>query len=174
MFGGAPLKAVPSALRRPSPLPSSPGTTEGRSFEQRYASHFPQWGQVDEPWLEDAIQKSEILATGFPVQARMIFSADAGLPFTLILERATPAMAVRAMVSYIEFLASIATPPRARILLRSVPHLDRSFHRNVEAALDPYFADKCAVKREADYIEIVFSAYDKQWDEYPWLPIEQS
>jgi hypothetical protein len=141
-------------------------------FEQRYATHFPKWGTVDEPWLEDAIQKSEILATGFPVQAHLQYSAEPNVPFTLVLERATPAMAVRAMVSFIEFLASVATPPRARIVMRSVPHLDRSFHRNVEAALEPYFRDKAQVIREPDRIEIKFLEWDVQWKDHPYLPIE--
>lgn len=141
-------------------------------FEQKYATHFPQWGQVEEPWLEDAIQKAEILATGFPVQARMQFSPEEGLPFALVLERATPAMAVRAMVSYVEFLASVPTPQRARIVLRSVPHLDRSFHRNVEAALEPYFPDKAGVARQSDHIDITFSEPDACWNEFPFLPIQ--
>jgi hypothetical protein len=140
-------------------------------FEQRYATHFPNWGAVDEPWLEDAIQKSEVLATSFPVQAHLEFSAEPNLPFTLILERATPAMAVRAMVSYVEFLASIATPPRARIVMRSVPHLDRSFHRNVEAALEPYFGEKGQVARQTDHIDITFADSDPAWRDHPFLPI---
>jgi len=106
------------------------------------------------------------------VQAHLQFSAEPNLPFTLILERATPAMAVRAMVSYVEFLASIATPPRGRIALRSVPHLDRSFHRNVEAALEPYFDGQFRVIRETDRIEIEFEVWDEAWNDYPYLPLE--
>jgi hypothetical protein len=170
-FGAAPIKAVPSALQ-----PTRPGaglaSSGGQGFEQRYATHFPQWGAVDDPWLEDAIQKCELLATGFPVQARIWFSPEERMPFALILERATPAMAVRAMVSYVEFLASISTPPKARIVLRSVPHLDRSFHRNVEAALEPYFADKVTVTRKAEMIDITFTTPDPGWNDYPWLPYE--
>ena len=152
--------------------PALSSTSRNGGFEQRYATHFPKWGPVDEPWLEDAIQKSEALATGFPVQAHLQFSAEAHLPFTLILERATPAMAVRAMVSYVEFLASIATPPRARIALRSVPHLDRSFHRNVDAALEPYFSGRFRVIRETDRIEIEFEAWDEAWNDFPYLPLD--
>ncbi len=166
-FGAAPLKAVPTALQKQEAAPFS-----SQGFEQRYATHFPQWGAVDDPWLEDAIQKVEMLASGFPVQARLWFSPEEGLPFALILERATPAMAVRAMVSYVEFLASISTPPKARIILRSVPHLDRSFHRNVEAALEPYFPDNVVVTRTPQHIDITFSTPEPAWNDYPWLPYE--
>lgn len=162
----SPVIAKPSIARPAVSAPAAGG------FEQRHATDFPKWGAVDEPWLEDAIQKSELLASGFPVQARLLFSAEPALPFSLVLERATPAMAVRAMVSYIEFLASISTPPRARIQLRSVPHLDRSFHRNVEAALEPYFADRVKVIRQAEHIDIEFSDSDPAWREYPLLPME--
>jgi hypothetical protein len=165
--GPTTLSMPTSTLSKSAPLAAS-----NQGFEQKYSTHFPKWGTVDEPWLEDAIQKSEILATGFPVQARLQFSSEPNLPFALVLERATPAMAVRAMVSFVEFLASISTPPKARIVLRSVPHLDRSFHRNVEAALEPYFGDKAQVIRDNDKIEIKFLEWDTVWKDHPFLPFE--
>ena len=135
------------------------------------STDIPHWGRVDEPWLEDAIQKAETLAEGFPIQAHLEFSNEPGLPFTLVLQRATPAMAVRAMVSYVEFLASISTPPRARVVLRSVPHLDRSFHRNVQAALEPYFPGTAEVTAGSGRVDITFVQPDADWSEYPDLPI---
>lgn len=156
--------------KKPAPVSVTP-PPPGAGFEQRYTTHFPRWGAVDEPWLEEVLQKSEQLATTFPVQAHLLFSAEEHLPFTLVLEKATPAMAVRAMVSYVEFLANIPTPPRGRIILRSVPHLERSFHRNVEAALEPYFHDKVTVDRVGERIELGFGESDGNWDAVPYLPI---
>ncbi len=133
----------------------------------------PQWEGIREVWLIDALEKAEILAESFPVQARLELNQGPGLPFTLILERATPAMAVRAMMAYVEFLASIALPPKGRVELVSIPHLDRSFHRNIKAALEPYFPGTAEVQKRDDYVDVVFREPDLRWAKYPFIPIPE-
>jgi hypothetical protein len=133
----------------------------------------PSFEGIREDWLVDALEKAEILAESFPVQARLELNQAAGLPFTLILERATPAMAVRAMMAYVEFLASIAVPPKGRVELVSIPHLDRSFHRNVKAALEPYFPGTAEVVKRDDYVDIVFREPDLRWAKYPQIPVPE-
>ncbi len=130
------------------------------------------WGRIEDPWLEAALSKAESLAEEFPVQAHLEYSQETHLPFSLVIARATPAIAVRAMISFVEFLASIETPPRARIELKSAANLDRSFHRNVEAALEPYFGDHLEVEAEPGRVEIVFHRPDPSWQDYPILPME--
>lgn len=130
-----------------------------------------QWEGVREDWLLDALEKAEILTENFPIQARLELNQDPGLPFTLVLERATPAMAVRAMMAYVEFLASVALPPKGRVELVSIPHLDRSFHRNVQAALEPYFPGTADVIKREDHVDIVFKEPDLRWAKYPYIPI---
>lgn len=134
---------------------------------------FVGWQGIRETWLVDALEKAEILAESFPVQARLELNQAAGLPFTLILERATPAMAVRAMMAYVEFLASIALPPKGRVELVSIPHLDRSFHRNIKAALEPYFPGTADVEKKDDYVDIIFREPDLRWAKYPYIPIPE-
>jgi hypothetical protein len=153
-----------------NPRNALPGATAPQSAGGASAD-LPNWGRVDEPWLEDAIARAEDLAQSFPIQARLEFSPESDLPFALLLERATPAMAVRCMVSYVEFLASIATPRRGRVVLRNVPHLERSFHKNIEAALDPYFGERAKVSRDGEKVEIKFTDPDSRWVNYPVLPI---
>lgn len=137
-----------------------------------FAPRTPSFGAIDEPWLRETVEKSQALAQSFPVHAHLEFSQEPNLPFTLVIARATPAMAVRAMISYVEFLASIYTPPRARIELVNVAHLDRSFHRNVEAALEPYFGDNVEVEHNPGRVDITFTDPDPSWGAYPMLPIE--
>ena len=149
---------------------AAPYAAEDEGFEQRYSTHLPVFAVDGEPFLQDAIEKAEILASGYPVQAYLEFSVEPGLPFVLVLERATPALAVRSMVEYVEFLASIATPPRGRIVMRSIAHLDRSFHRNVLAALEPYFGDGVDVEQRSDVVEIVFAESDPNWNRFPEIP----
>jgi hypothetical protein len=136
------------------------------------STELPAFAEVNEPWLVDAIDKAAVLADSFPIQARLEFNVDEHIPFTLVLERATPAMAVRAMMAFVEFLSTIATPRRARIELSSVAHLDRSFHRNVQAACEPYFADRVAVEHTRGQVDLVFQQPDSRWDRYPLLPTQ--
>ena len=131
----------------------------------------PRWGPINEPWLLDAIRKSEDLVRRYPVQAYIEYSAEPDLPFTLILERATPAMAVRAMVEFVGFLASIATPRRARIELRSVVHVDRSFYRSVMSAMEPYFPDTVDIRQVGTRVEITFLEPERAWSRVPMLPL---
>jgi len=160
----------------PEPTPAVPNIVNTSGAYSGAASrsnreNFPKWGPIDDVWLEEAIQKAEDMAREFPSQARLEFSQEAHLPFTLVISRSTPAMAVRSMVAYVEFLASICTPPRARIELQRVAALDRSFHRNVESALAPYFSGKFTVEAEPGRVEIQFSSPDPGWQDYPMLPI---
>ena len=148
-------------------------THDTKRFSSRCSTEFPTWGQVTEPWLEDAIEKAELLARAFPVQAHLEFSREDGLPFGLVLERATPAMAVRCTMQYVEFLASIAIPPRARVEFRSVAHMDPSFYRNVISSLEPYFGDAVEVTRDTRHkrVDVDFLDPDIGWTDYPRLPI---
>ena len=141
------------------------------AFDRPVASDVPALARVNEEWLQDAITKATVLARSFPMQARLEFSQDEHLPFTLVLERATPAMAVRAMMAYVEFMSTIATPRRGRIELVSVAHLDRTFHRNVRAACTPYFEQEVHIKNEPGRIELAFDGADARWDRYPRLPV---
>jgi hypothetical protein len=131
----------------------------------------PEWGPIDEDWLKEAVTRAEALVRSFPQQVYLTYSAEPHLPFTLVVARATPAVAVRSMVSFVAFLASIATPPRARIELIGVAHLDRTFHKNVEAALEPHFSGNVEVEPNPGRVDIRFNEPDPQWGAYPTLPM---
>jgi len=138
------------------------------SFEVRRSTVFPTWGPC-EPWLQSTIQKVQDLANTFPVQARIEFDQDRGMPFTLRLERATPAMTLRATIAFVEFLASIPAPPLARIDVAPI-QVDRIFYRNVMSALEPHFPDTCSLDREDSAVILKFTAPDARWARYPKLP----
>ena len=131
----------------------------------------PAWGSIPDRWLREALTKSEQLVRNFPVNAHIGYSKEPNLPFTLVIDGATPANAVRAMVNFVEFLAGIYTPPRARIELIDVAHLDKNFHRSVEAALEPYFSNNVFVDARDGRIDIQFTDPDPGWGEYPNLPM---
>ncbi len=126
-------------------------------------------GASAEPWLQHAIDKGNKLAKSFPVQAQLQLSTEMGCPFSLKLERATPAMAVRAMMSYVEFLANIPTPPMGKVDL-GVAVVDRGFYRNVRSAVEPYFPDTCELVQQKNSVELKFTQPDQRWKNYPYLP----
>ncbi|MFK7931585.1 MAG: hypothetical protein AB8H79_25620 [Myxococcota bacterium] len=170
--GGAYNRAETGSYTLKSETIGDPNT--GGSFEGPAASwRGPRFGHVEEPWLADALQKAQALSARYPVQAFLEYSVEPDLPFTLVLERATPAMAVRAMVDFVGFLASISPPRRARIELRSVVHLDRSFYRSVMSAMEPYFPDSVEIRQQGYRVEITFLEPDRNWARYPILPIEE-
>ena len=144
---------------------------QGSAFNRVVATETPDFARIDEEWLREAIAKATALADSFPVQARLEFNQESFIPFTLVLERATPAMAVRAMMAFVEFLSTIAYPRTARIELQSVAHLDRTFHRNVRAACAPYFADGVRVSNAPGRIDLSFDSPDARWDRYPLIPV---
>ena len=137
----------------------------------KHKGALPKWGAISDPWLEEAIERVEELSALLPLQAHMRFSEETHLPFTLVIARATPAVAVKALVSFVDFLGAVPTPPRARIELNASPGLDRSFHRNVEAALQPIYGDDFEVDLEPGRVEVVFTQPDVGWQDYPVLPM---
>ena len=172
-------RRIPTDSEAPLPdiVEDSPYITGAESVSSsarasRNTTRLPRWGRIDEPWLEEVIQKAESLAIEFPVQAHLEFAQEDHLPFTLVIARATPAVAVKCMVSYVEFLAGIPTPPLARVELVNVSKLDRNFHRNVKAALEPYFQDQVDVEPEPGRIDIMFLSPDPGWQAFPRLPMK--
>ncbi|MEO0602061.1 MAG: hypothetical protein AAF211_11540 [Myxococcota bacterium] len=126
--------------------------------------------EQEQRWVSLIVAKAQSLSRHLPAQAQMAFSQEPHLPFTLVIARATPTVAVRAMMSFVEFLANIPTPPRARIELVQVSHLDRSFHRNVQAALEPHFDRNVVVEHNAGRVDIQFTDPDPRWGRHPHLP----
>jgi hypothetical protein len=188
---------TPHAARKPDPLsygaprekpssytayeqPDDSGYVIGSSLDAVTFDTAPSRGgqkvsinHIDDEWLREAIERVELIQQSFPIQAHIEYSQEANLPFTLVVQRATPAMAVRVMVTYIEFLAAIGTPPRGRIQLINVRQLGRTFYRNVLSALEPYFPNSAEVAAdEPDMVDIIFHEPHPGWSRYPTLPLQ--
>ena len=163
---------TPFYARGGIPAPAAPyveNTTDG--FGVRMATILPDWSRVMDPWLRPTLDRCVDLARSFPKQARLEFNVRPHMPFTLIIERATPAMAVRAMSAYIEFLAAIPTPKKGRIELHSIGLVDRNFRRNVLTVLETHFGTQIEVDGEDDALDIAFLTPDPGWDRWPDLPL---
>jgi hypothetical protein len=173
-LGGARPPAAPALAAPGTVTPSQAPSRGGASTPPPLQRPFPRLGPINESWLAEAVEKAEKLQRSFPIQAHLELSQEPHLPFTLVIARATPAMAVRAMVNFVEFLAQISTPPRARIELVNIPHLDRSFHKNVEAALEPYFQGNVEVEPNPGRVDILFTDPDPQWGNWSTLPVVDS
>ena len=126
---------------------------------------------IRDDWLKELVGRAQTLAASFPPQVRLEFSQEENVPFSLVVSRATPAMAVRSLIEFVELLASGPVPPQARIELIGVPQLDKTFHRNVQAALEPHFEDRFNFENEPGRIEIFFTDPDPRWNRWPLLPV---
>ena len=154
-----------SEQRRPELLGGNAG------FGRQVATVWPQFGDVSERWMSEALERCHTLATQLPVQAAIQFNEDENLPFTLMMERASPAIAARAVLAYAEFLSKIATPARGRVDLAAVPHVANNFRRSVVAALEPHFGDNVEITKRGDVFELTFRRPDPCWADFPKLPI---
>jgi hypothetical protein len=163
------LSDPPAPPVRPAPKPVEPRTQLASPATAERT--LPSLVSSAEPWMAEAVMLAQSLQRSFPAQAEIRLSARDDVPFSLRLSRASPAMAVRAMVNFVEFLATIPTPPMALIELDSASSLDRSFQKNVEAALEPYFKGAVAVVGTETEIELRFAAPDVRWSTWRRLPI---
>ncbi|MEN0061532.1 MAG: hypothetical protein AAGA48_05240 [Myxococcota bacterium] len=161
-----------AALARLEPLESESVDYDDDEVTVLGASAFPTGARetAEDRWIGEIVRRADALARHLPAQAQLAYSQEPHLPFTLVIARATPTVAVRAMMSFVEFIVSIPTPPRARIQLVQVSHLERSFHRNVQAALEPHFDRNVVVEPQAGRVEIQFTDPDPRWGRHPRLP----
>jgi hypothetical protein len=126
-----------------------------------------------EGWLRDVVERSRALASLLPPQIRLEYNQEEGVPFTLVMSRATPAMAIRAMMQFADFLSGIPTPPGTRIELSSVGNLDRTFSSNVVTALDRHFPDGYLVESEPGRINVLFNEPNQAWEGVAEVPVPQ-
>jgi hypothetical protein len=169
----------PSGAGRPGKLEEAVVVLEDEETEHDPAADLddgpsrklPSLKAGSESWLQEALNNADTLLKTYPPEATLELSKEPNLPFTLVISKAAPALAVRAMVHFVEFLSSISTPPRARIELVGVAPLDRSFHKNVEAALVPYFGENFEVRPGPGQVDIRFTDPDPLWSTYPRLPL---
>jgi hypothetical protein len=173
-FPGAGARGVPS-----SPPPVGGGSvsldevTPDLPTEGGGIVDSPNFAPISEGWLRDALALAGQLGRGFPPQIRLEYSQEDGVPFTVVASRATQAMTVRAMLQFVEFLSAIPTPAQARIEIINVPSLDRSFHSNVEAALEPHFGDKFMIESHPGRVDIFFNEPDPCWEPWQRLPLAE-
>ncbi len=170
-----PVASPPSARETPLLDDMSDVVALDDASEDPTASELggTQFGPIRDAWLRSVVERAEGLAQSFPAQVRLEYSQEENVPFSLVISRATPAMAVRSLLQFVEFLASGPVPQQARIELIGVPQLDKSFHRNVQAALEPHFGDRFQFENEPGRIEIFFTEPDARWESWPLLPVER-
>ncbi|MBA2321049.1 MAG: hypothetical protein H0V89_07830 [Deltaproteobacteria bacterium] len=173
----------------PRPSPSRPPTAaedlRGGDFQDPDATHHDDRSvntrgraarvppPADDGWLRDVVERSQAFALLLPAQIRLEYNQEEGVPFTLVMSRATPAMAIRAMMQFSDFLSGIPTPPSTRVELSSVGNLDRTFSSNVATALDRHFPEGYLVESEPGRINILFNEPHAAWEGVAEVPVPQ-
>ena len=96
--------------------------------------------------------------------AKLRTDVQAGVPFTLVLDRGTPEQARRALETYAGFLASIPRPPRARVQLQDVEPGAVPWNRQVQGAMKPFFPlGSFQVVSQISWVDVVFDRPDEAW-----------
>jgi hypothetical protein len=163
--GGAP-RGPGSRLKGPQ---SAAAAAAAIAAERKPTPRITRSPTGDDPWVSEVLDAARRTSQVLPVQARFMYGLEATLPFTLSLDRMGAAMALRVTETYLEFLAAIPTPPRARIVLNDPGSVDRAYLRNVETALEPHFDDRAKVSRNGDFVDIRFLDPDPCWKDAPDL-----
>jgi len=128
---------------------------------------------ANDGWLREVVERSRAFASLLPPQIRLEYNQEEGVPFTLVMSRATPAMAIRAMMQFADFLSGIPTPAATRIELSSVGNLDRTFSANVSTALDRHFPESYLLESEPGRINILFNEPNPAWEGVAEVPVPQ-
>lgn len=167
--GPAPAKGPMVVARGGTPAISAAAAAAEAAAERKPTPRASRRPSAEEPWVTEVLEKAQKTSQILPVQARFLYGLEPTLPFTLSLDRMTAPMAVRVTETYLEFLAAIPTPPRARIVLNDPASVDRGYLRNVENALEPHFDDRAKVSRNGDFVDIRFLDPDPAWRDAPDL-----
>ena len=131
------------------------------------------WGHIQDSWLRNVMARAEKLADRLPEAAHIEISNAEFTPFTLVIERAAPETTMRTVMLFVDFLASIPTPPKAAIELIRVAHANRDFHKQVQSALQPRFPGKATVTQTSNRVDIVLDGAYSGWSNYPHLPVDE-
>ncbi len=96
--------------------------------------------------------------------AKLRVDAQEGVPFTLVLDRATPEQARRALETFAGFLASVPRPPRARVQLKDCEPGGVPWNRQVQGALKPFFPlGSYRVVSQISWVDVVFDHPNEAW-----------
>lgn len=149
---------VALAPRAPAPV------TRQRDPRQAPARRSPAPSPVrtDGDWYAAAVQAAR--AMPLEPQGKLRVSEAVGVPFTLVLQRATVEQARRRLDTYAAFLASIPTPPKGRVYIESSPDIQIAPTILVGAALKKHLpADSYYVMEHGGAVDIVFPTPDPRW-----------
>ncbi len=113
-------------------------------------------------WL--AVVRSQARFVSDDAMGRIRFEEAAGVPVTLVLTAITPEQARRRIASFAAWLATIPTPPCARVRLVSSPDIDGPLHRLFKAELARHFpAEAFAVVSAHAGADVLFNRPDPRW-----------
>ena len=142
---------------RPSTPPkssaASPHSTTGRAAETF---------DPDRDWLEQVREAAK--AIRWPSGARLNIDPSKPCPIELSLEQAPPERAKRAMSLLGNWLASIPTPPRARIVFKNCPEGGSPRHHQASGSLaESIHRGQFKALSDLDAVDVMFHHPDPRW-----------
>ncbi len=162
---GAALALVEVARRRTPAATSSPGPSPRQTRptleSQRRAALAPQ-AEPGPGWR--AAVDAQALRLPLGPQGRVKLDEAVDVPLTLVLRDATPQQAKHRYGEFARFLATIPTPPAARVRLESCPLLEGQIHKAFGAELAQVFdSGRFHVVSCPDGVDVRFAQPDPRW-----------
>jgi len=149
------------ALVTPTSNRQSP-TSAPRAQPARAPGRAAETFDPDRDWLEQAREAAK--AIQWPSGARLSIDASKPCPVELRLEQAPPERAKRAISLLGNWLASIPTPPRARIVFQNCPEGGSPRHHQASGALaESIHRGQFKTLSDLDAVDVMFHHPDSRW-----------
>ncbi len=113
-------------------------------------------------WLQRAKARAKSIA--FPSGSRLLIDTSLPCPVELRLEQAPPERAKRAISKMAEWISSVPTPPRARVVFDHCPEGGAPRHHQVAGALAEHIErSQYRTAADLDAVNILFHHPDPRW-----------
>ncbi len=133
-----------------------------RSSASKPTSEITNTFDPDRDWFEQT--KSAAKAMTLPAGARLSLDPKRPCPVELHLEQAPPERAKRAIVQMASWIASVPTPPRARVVFDHCPEGGSPRHHQVAGALAEHLdRSQFRTSTDLDAVNIFFHHPDPRW-----------
>lgn len=149
------------SLVTPTPTRQRPASAS-RTQTARSSGRAAETYDPDRDWLEQARDAAK--AIQWPSGARLSIDASKPCPIELRLEQAPPERAKRAISLLGNWLASIPTPPRARIVFQNCPEGGSPRHHQASGALaESIHRGQFKTLSDLDAVDVMFHHPDSRW-----------
>jgi hypothetical protein len=150
--------------RAPSPPPTRRHSSQNVTQPTAAVSPKRQREVIGVSWLEAA--KANAKQLDLPAGARIVFDLSHRSPIELRLEQAPPERCKRAIEVLAQWITTVPTPPRIRVVFDHCPESGSPRHHQVSGALARHIVrSQFKAMMDLDAVDVLFHHADPCWQE---------